>query len=71
MGNAVIVLPKKAISLHGKSYKIRDPTPDFLIKFRSTLSNFMDFRYKRIFDVESKLDEGMSLFGARQTGNYI
>ena len=24
--------------------------------------------YKRIFDVESKLDEGMFLFGARQTG---
>jgi predicted AAA+ superfamily ATPase len=24
--------------------------------------------YKRIFDIESKLDEGMFLFGARQTG---
>lgn len=24
--------------------------------------------YKRIFDIERKLDEGMFLFGARQTG---
>lgn len=24
--------------------------------------------YKRIFDIENKLDEGMFLFGARQTG---
>ena len=24
--------------------------------------------YKRLFDVEAKLDEGMFLFGARQTG---
>ena len=24
--------------------------------------------YKRMFDIESKLDEGMFLFGARQTG---
>jgi len=24
--------------------------------------------YKRVFDIESKLDEGMFLFGARQTG---
>ena len=24
--------------------------------------------YKRVFDIESKLDEGMVLFGARQTG---
>jgi len=24
--------------------------------------------YKRIFDIEGKLDEGMFLFGARQTG---
>ena len=26
------------------------------------------FMYKRIFDIENKLDEGMFLFGARQTG---
>lgn len=24
--------------------------------------------YKRVFDIENKLDEGMFLFGARQTG---
>ena len=24
--------------------------------------------YKRLFDIESKLDEAMFLFGARQTG---
>ena len=26
--------------------------------------------YKRIFDIEGHLDEGMFLFGARQTGKF-
>ncbi len=31
-------------------------------------TNFRGIMYKRIFDIENKLDEGMFLFGARQTG---
>jgi len=50
------------------SYQIRDHTPEFLVKIRSTIIIFKGFMYKRIFDIESKLDEGMFLFGARQTG---
>jgi len=55
--------------LHRKKYEIRDHTPDFHIKFRSTLSFFCRIIYKRIFDIENKLDEGMFPFGARQTVN--
>ena len=32
------------------------------------ITNFRGNMYKRIFDIEGKLDEGMFLFGARQTG---
>ena len=42
--------------------------PNFTKKIRTTLSKLQGFMYKRIFDIESKLDEGMFLFGARQTG---
>ena len=50
------------------SREFREYTPDFHVKFRSLLTNFRGFMYKRIFDIENKLDEGMFLFGARQTG---
>ena len=32
------------------------------------LPKFGGIMYKRVFDIERKLDEGMFLFGARQTG---
>jgi predicted AAA+ superfamily ATPase len=48
--------------------EFRDHTPEFHEKIRTTLSKLQGFMYKRIFDIESKLDEGMFLFGARQTG---
>jgi predicted AAA+ superfamily ATPase len=49
-------------------YEYRDHTPEFYKKIRSRLPKKRGFMYKRIFDIESKLDEGMFLFGARQTG---
>ncbi len=42
-GDAVIAFPKLMLYLCAeKDYKIRDHTPDFYVKFRSKLSNFMD-----------------------------
>ena len=61
-------LRKSSNFANEKSNEIRDHTPDFLINFGSTLIKFKGFMYKRVFDIESRLDEGMFLFGARQTG---
>ena len=51
-----------------KNNEIRDRTPEFYVKIRNINANFGGVMYKRIFDIASKLDEGMFLFGARQTG---
>ena len=61
-------LRKSSNFANEKSNEIRDHTPDFLINFGSTLIKFKGFMYKRVFDIESRLDKGMFLFGARQTG---
>ena len=41
---------------------------DFSRILSTTLQNFTCLMYKRIFDIENRLDEGMFLFGARQVG---
>lgn len=59
---------KKYYFCNVKNNEIRDRTPEFYVKIRNINANFGGVMYKRIFDIASKLDEGMFLFGARQTG---
>lgn len=44
------------------------PYSRFSYKIWEYGNNINGIMYKRIFDIENKLDEGMFLFGARQTG---
>ena len=48
----IVFCNKKLYLCIEKKYEIRDHTPDFHIKFRSTLSFFCRIIYKRIFDIE-------------------
>lgn len=41
---------------------------DFSRILSTALQNFTCHMYKRIFDIENRLDEGMFLFGGRQVG---
>ena len=38
------------------------------MKIGPALPKLINFMYKRVFDIENQLDEGMFLFGARQVG---
>ena len=55
-----LVFNKKAVILW--------PYSRFSYKIWEYSNNIKGIMYKRIFDIENKLDEGMFLFGARQTG---